>query len=184
MALNLKMLGRTEATSDNWRTPRDRFDQLRAIFGFTLDLAANAENALFRQFFTQEQNALAQHWCKGRGARFCNPPYGSIARQFADKAAVESRCPNCPPIVLLLVSRLDGWWHDIIIPHAALICFLKGRVVHIDPTGRKRKQPPFPSALVVFSRNHSAADLRRWRAGLEALGACWVPTRREPGARR
>jgi len=47
---------------DLWRTPPEIFAALDAEFGFQIDAAASAENALCRRYITAEQNTLVTPW--------------------------------------------------------------------------------------------------------------------------
>ena len=47
--------------SDEWATPRDRWAEWNAEFGFTLDAAATADNALCDRFFTIEEDLSLIH---------------------------------------------------------------------------------------------------------------------------
>jgi hypothetical protein len=46
----------------DWQTPLRLFDVLNREFGFTVDVAASAENALCKRYFTIAENGLAQPW--------------------------------------------------------------------------------------------------------------------------
>ena len=76
-----------------------------------------------------------------------NPPYGREIGAFVRKAATESRKQGTV-IVGLIPARTDTrWWWDWVVPHAAEIQFIKGRVKFcID--GVPRQSAPFPSVLV------------------------------------
>lgn len=71
------------SATDLWATPQDFFDKLNAEFGFTLDVCANAENAKCADYFTAEQDGLAQDW---RGVCWMNPPYGREIGAWMRKA--------------------------------------------------------------------------------------------------
>ena len=59
-------------------------------------------------------------------------------------------------VVMLIPARTDtSYWHDTIYPHAAAICYLKGRIRF----GGSKQGAPFPSALVVFKKD----TLGNWR---------------------
>lgn len=53
------------SASCEWETPQDTFNKLNKEFGFTLDPCATAQNAKCPQFFTREQDGLAQNWGGG-----------------------------------------------------------------------------------------------------------------------
>jgi hypothetical protein len=50
-----------------WATPPDLFAQLDAEFRFTLDVAAQPDNALCVRFYTPEQDGLSQSWAGDGG---------------------------------------------------------------------------------------------------------------------
>lgn len=62
-----------------------------------------------------------------------------------------------PSAVLLIPSRTDtGWWHDLIVPRAKEIRFLRGRLgfegIPVKPERdriKQRSRAPFPSVVVV-----------------------------------
>jgi phage N-6-adenine-methyltransferase len=58
---------------DEWRTPRWLFDLFNGIFHFTVDAAANGDNALLPRHWDREQDALHQDGSAERA--WCNPPY-------------------------------------------------------------------------------------------------------------
>ena len=59
-------------------------------------------------------------------------------------------------MVMLIPARTETkYWHEIIFPHAAAICFIHGRLKF----GNSKQGAPFPSALVVFKKD----TLGAWR---------------------
>lgn len=132
---------------DDWETPRWLFDKLDAVWHFTLDPASNGRNALCEKFFTKEDDGLAQSW--GGHSVFLNPPYGRQMSAWLEKAALESRKPNTIVIVLVPARTDTGWWWDWVVPYAAEISFLRGRVKYcLD--GKELNSSPFPSCLIRF----------------------------------
>jgi hypothetical protein len=57
----------------DYGTPSDVFDPLRARYGFTLDVCADASNAKCPRYFTAAEDGLAQDW--GTEVCWMNPPY-------------------------------------------------------------------------------------------------------------
>ena len=131
--------------SDEWATPRDRFEEWNAEFGpFTLDAAATADNALCRRFYTAEDDALTKPW---RGRVWCNPPYSRVG-EFVAKASEEVEAGRADIVGLLVPSRTDTrWWHDYV-EGKAEVRFLRGRLKFSG----SNNSAPFPSALVIFRR--------------------------------
>lgn len=107
--------GGAEDATDDRRTPAAIFDPLHAVHGFTLDVAACADNAKCRRFFDLEADGLAQSWA-GEVA-WCNPPYSALYAWTA-KALVEVAWGECPKVVLLLPANRteQAWWQDLIEP--------------------------------------------------------------------
>ena len=58
--LNTKVL--YSSKEEKWATPQDFFDKLNDEFHFTLDAAASPDNAKCTNYFTEEQDGLAQSW--------------------------------------------------------------------------------------------------------------------------
>lgn len=84
-------------TSD-WSTPEILFKQLDREFHFTVDVAANKNNAKCKKFFSEEMDGLSQNWENERV--FCNPPYGYGINAWIAKLAgggcgsISRACPR------------------------------------------------------------------------------------------
>ena len=129
--------------TDLWATPQDFFDKYDAIYGFELDVCANADNAKCKRYFSQEDNGLIQEW---QGVCWMNPPYGRVIKDWVKKA-YESAL-NGATVVCLLPARTDtAWWHDYCVKGS--IEFIRGRLKF----GGSKNSAPFPSAVVVFGKN-------------------------------
>lgn len=122
---------------------------MEAEFGpFDLDPCADASNAKAPIFYTKEQDGLCKPW---PGRVWCNPPYGrEICAWVARGASAYVGFKGAPDLcVMLLPARTDTkWWHDYVIPYAAEVRFIRGRLKF----GGSKNSAPFPSALVVFRR--------------------------------
>lgn len=128
------------SATDMWETPQRLFDQLNDTYGFGLDVCALPENAKCPNFFTPEQNGLAQEW---HGVCWMNPPYGREIGKWIQKAYESSQ--SGATVVCLLPARTDtAWWHDYVMK--GKITFLRGRLKF----GNAKSSAPFPSAIVVF----------------------------------
>ena len=127
--------------SPDWATPQDLFDDLDAEFHFATDVCATAENAKCEQFYTREDDGLAQDW---QGVCFCNPPYGRVIGQWIQRAYAASL--EGATVVCLIPSRTDtAWWQDYVV-QAREIRYLRGRVKF----GGAKNSAPFASAVAVF----------------------------------
>lgn len=58
--------------TDEWETPHWLYDQLNKTFNFSLDVCATSENAKCPNYYTHEQDGLAQPWT---GTCWMNPSY-------------------------------------------------------------------------------------------------------------
>lgn len=128
--------------SDEWETPPALFAAYDALYHFTLDACATAENAKCERYFTKEQDGLRQDW--GGQTVWCNPPYGRGIRAWIVKAWEESRKPGTR-VVMLLPARTDtAWFHDYAMK--GKVQFLKGRLRF----NGAETNAPFPSIIVIF----------------------------------
>ncbi len=133
------MLGPAALT--DWRTPPELFSRWQRQFAFTVDAAAEAENAMISRYWTPLDDGLAQPWICERV--WCNPPYGrSLVLPWVRKAA--RREADCA-VLLLPVRPETAWWREFVAPHA-IVRFLAGRV-HFS--GQKHSAP-FASCLAIY----------------------------------
>lgn len=123
------------SVTDRWKTPDDFYRILDDEFSFDSDpcpLDAD-EDALASLFFD---------WSKKRV--FCNPPYGRLIEKFLLRGL------ECQLAVFLLPARTDvKWFHDIVLPNATEIRFIRRRLKF----GTENKEAPFPSMVVVFRKD-------------------------------
>lgn len=146
--------------SDEWATPRDFFERIRAEFDLMVDAAAVRSNALCPAYFGPDNpsnpDGLTADWRQYGGVSriWCNPPY-SRCREFVAKAAAERRRGVLS--VLLLPARTDTrWFHESLWQSGAAgyigprpgieIRFIQGRLKF----GDGKNSAPFPSMVAVF----------------------------------
>lgn len=148
--------GAADATDDRG-TDREFFEQLQHRFGeFTLDVAAAEHNAKCDDFYTIEDDGLAQQWT---GRVWCNPPYSDL-RAWVAKAWHEWRFSR-PSLIVMLVpaNRTEqGWWQDLVEQNRDnggpfSVEFLRGRMRFDRPgwqPGPKGDRPPFGCCLLIW----------------------------------
>lgn len=157
--------------SDEWRTPQDLFDKLDAVFHFTLDGAADKDNAKCQRYFSREKDGLFYPW--GGEIVFVNPPYsGRNLSRWTEKMLREARLHHATVVGLILPSVDTAWWHDYVLK-ADVVIFPRGRIQFISPDKTKqnrykRNGNPRGSAIVIFN---NFVDVER----LKQFGAVWVP---------
>lgn len=117
--------------SDEWATPESVYRQLDAEFHFTFDPCP----------LGGDQDGRAPLFSEWRGQNlFCNPPYSDI-RKFLERW-------HEPELAVFLVpARTDvRWFHDLVLPFAAEIRFIRGRLRF----GNAQNTAPFPSMVVIY----------------------------------
>lgn len=147
---------------DDRQTTPEVFDPLMERFGFTIDVAASAENAKCERFYSIEDNGLAQSWAAERV--WCNPPYSSI-EPWLVKAWTEWKWEGdaLPPaliVMLLPANRTEqGWWQRQVEPHLRerrsdfRVEFLAGRLRFLAPGAleiKPNERPPFGCCLLIW----------------------------------
>lgn len=138
------------SATDEWATPRGLLEVIRQEYPITLDVCANADNAVCANYYGKEADGLAQPW---RGVCWMNPPYGRGIGAWIAKAARSAR--EGATVICLLPSRTDtAWWHDYCEPvlrgrTPGEVVFLRGRLKF----GGCPNPAPFPSVIVVFKPN-------------------------------
>lgn len=137
------------SASDRWATPGELYVALNAEFRFDFDPCP----------LDGEGDGLAPLFCRWRGKRvFCNPPYGPGVGDWLQRGF------EADLAVFLLPARTDTrWFHDVVLPKADEIRFIKGRLKF----GGAKNCAPFPSMLVIF-RSDRPSDGERAAAALRS----------------
>lgn len=96
------------------------------------DLAASVENAKAKNFFSLEQNSLAQPWHKIPGLLWLNPPFANI-EPWAKKCFEESILGA--QIAFLTPASVGSNWFARWVFDKAWVHFLNGRISFdgVDP---------------------------------------------------
>jgi hypothetical protein len=119
--------------SDRWPTPRATYDALNAEFAFNFDPCP----------LDGDGDGLSPLFCDWRGKRvFCNPPYGPGIGDWLKRA------DEAELAVYLVPARTDTrWFHDLVMPKASEVRFLRGRLKF----GDAKTGAPFPSMVVIYN---------------------------------
>lgn len=142
--------------SVEWETPSILFNKLNSVFNFNLDVCATKYNTKCSNYYSIEDNGLEKEWS---GNCWCNPPYGrSLTGKWIEKAIMEVLNRNAN-VVLLVPARTDTiWFHDYIYKKQYTeILFLRGRLKF----GNSKNSAPFPSMIIVVSKNRDFLNLLR-----------------------
>lgn len=138
--------------SQQWQTPEVVLDLVRQVGPIVLDPAScdsNPTNAL--AFYTPDDDGLNKPWSTN-GINYVNPPY-KYCKDWVRKMVAE-RLRGCD-IIALIPARTDTkYWQEMVFPTADSICFWKGRIKFLDPTGEgppvERDPAPMPTALIYW----------------------------------
>ena len=109
--------GKQRNNTEEWYTPTDVIDRVRAVLGdIDLDPASNPvanEVVKARRIYTKDDDGLAQDW---HGKVFLNPPFGSeTMSRFVEKLISEYQSGNVPEAIMLTDSlSLPNWFSKAI----------------------------------------------------------------------
>jgi site-specific DNA-methyltransferase (adenine-specific) len=133
-----KNLNTFKTLETNERTPEGFYKQLDDEFHFDFDPCPLNPNP--------EINGLLSSWGK---RAFINPPYGKAITNWLSKALLEIRGGETEIAVFLLPAYTDvKWFHEIVLPKASEIRFLKGRLKF----GSHNNSAPFANMIVIFEK--------------------------------
>ncbi len=121
--------------SVHWATPKALYAELDKEFNFDFDPCPLGESIM---------DGSATLFTKWQGRRvFCNPPYNDGIARFLERAQEATLS------VFLLPARTDTrWFHDLVLPNADEIRFIRGRLRFGDALN----SAPFPSMLVIYKQ--------------------------------
>lgn len=120
---------------DLWQTPQFVFDYYDRRFGFEIDLAASANNALCDEYFTQDDNAFTCDAERFVGAVWCNPPYSNIT-PWVNLCWEISDASNVP-VVMLIPADTSVKWFKLAFENCTECHFISGRLAFINAKTQK-----------------------------------------------
>ena len=142
---------------DNYATPPDLYKEWNDRFNFDFDHCPYNEKEILN-------DGLKINWGK---SNYVNPPYSLKLKEAFIKKAIEEQKKGNRSVFLLPVSTSTKLFHELIIPNATKIEFLKGRIKFgkIDQDGNfyipvnkngKMQSGTKDSMLVIFDKNVNA----------------------------
>lgn len=130
----------TFGTGENeWYTPETHILLARAVLGH-IDLDPASSHVANRvvqadNFFSEETNGLGMMWF---GRVWLNPPYAQpLIAQFAEKVVEEYQAGRVSAAIVLTHNYTDTAWFQALASAASAICFTRGRVRFVSPTGEQ-----------------------------------------------
>lgn len=176
---------------DVWRTPPELYRPVAdRIGGFDLDPCAGPSGSalelpgdeqaapdlpatdIAEWNVTLPTDGLQIDW---HGDVFLNMPF-SEKGDWLEKAAREWREGNADRVVIVTPDATDvaSWWHEYVVPNAAVTFFVESRCNFIDPaTGEQSSGVSFNTALHVFG-DVPASLARYWRREGDLVVRPWV----------
>lgn len=122
----------------NEKTPSGFYNQLDSEFHFDFDPCPLNPNF--------EIDGLNISWGK---RVYVNPPYGKAIKFWLEKGLSEISKGNSELVVFLLPAYTDvKWFHEVVLPRAKEIRFIKGRLKF----GEHNNNAPFANMVVVFGK--------------------------------
>lgn len=130
-------------SGDDWKTPDDFYNKLDKESHFDFDPCP----------YQADFDGLNMEWGQ---SNFVNPPYSrKLKEQFVYKA-LEQKAKGKRSVLLLPVSTSTKLFHEVILPNASKIEFVKGRLKfeHKDETGvfKSKGCGQHDSMIVVFQK--------------------------------
>lgn len=142
------MKNRNLIHSDNWATPKALYDKLNDEFAFDFDPCPLCEEPIE---VGSDKDGIFKEW---GNSNFVNPPYSRMLKEAFIIKAVEESKKGKLVVMLLPVSTSTKIFHEMIVPNANEIRFIKGRVRFIGKNTKgelvENKAGMHDSMIVVF----------------------------------
>lgn len=131
-------------SGDDWKTPDDFYNELDAKYHFDFDPCP----------YQADFDGLNMDWGK---SNFVNPPYSLKKKEMFVRKALEESRKGKTCVLLLPVSTSTKLFHEVILPNAKEIKFVKGRLKfeQKDASGvfRAKGCGQHDSMIIVFQKN-------------------------------
>lgn len=146
-------------SKQNYATPPEFMDAVANRFRpISFDLAADHGNKKHVNYFSIEQDSLAQNWHEIAGVLWLNPPFDNIA-SWAEKCAAE--CANGATIFFLTPASVGSNWFRDHVNRKAMVWALNGRIA-FDPENPKWGYPK-DCMLSIYSMGNWGFDSWTWK---------------------
>ena len=141
--------------NNEWYTPPEYTEAARRVMGGIDTDPASTETANLlvkaERFYTAEDDGLTRAWT---GRVWLNPPYSSdLVGRFAAKLLDEISDGNTIEAIILVNNATETSWFQSLAWKAASVCFPKGRIKYLDPTGTPQLSPLQGQAFMYFGPN-------------------------------
>lgn len=137
--------------SDNWKTPAYVYDTLNEIFKFDFDPCPLSTEKDENENWIIHFDGLEIGWGE---SNFINPPYSQKLKEAFIMKALEESKKGKTCVLLIPVSTSTKIFHEIILPNASKIWFVKKRIKFegVNTFGEfvNNKAPMHDSMIIVF----------------------------------
>lgn len=142
---------------NEWYTPRDYIVAAREVMGsIDCDPASSpVANKLVeaKVFYTKESDGLTKKW---PGNVWMNPPYAQpLISKFSEKITEQVQDGTTNQACVLVNNATETEWFQRMLSNAAAVCFLKGRVKFLDPSGNATGAPLQGQAILYFGEREN-----------------------------
>ena len=157
-----------------WPTPAWLFAPLHRRLGFDLDVAASADNAKCRRFFSVQTSALERAW----DARcwWCNPPYGCQpgTAVWVAHARRQVELFGNRGVLLVPIKAETGWWQELVRGRNRVTASARVTTGPLKGCWYRLREPRFDVEILELRRRVSFAGGTGWFAS--ALICYGAPT--------
>lgn len=135
-----------DSGNKTWLTPKWIIDTL-GTFDTDPCCPPNMPWRTAEVMYTPQEDGLVQPW---QGRVWLNPPYGKDALPFLAKMAEHVK--NGGSGITLLFARTDNTaWHELVVPNARAVMFLRKRIRFCREDGSDAGTSPMPSVLIAYT---------------------------------
>jgi len=139
---------------DTYATPQSVFDYFDREFTFDFDVCAEDSTAKCFNYFTKEDDALAQDWNMEYFTAWCNPPYSNIM-PWVDKA-IRDQDKGVTTVMLVMCDPSVGWFKRAL-EKCSEVRFIIGGRLSFEMDAEPQKGNNKGSVVFVFRpHNHNA----------------------------
>jgi hypothetical protein len=140
--------------SSEWRTPQFIFDTLALEFDLDPCAPTFGFNCVpAKRIYTRYDDGLRQPWA---GTVYVNPPWSEERRAVV--AWLRKFFAHDGGGIFICVARTSAdWFHELVLPHAELICFPTGKTRFHRPDGSLGPEPTNGIALLGMGEVACAA---------------------------
>lgn len=137
---------------NEWYTPDEILNLAReTLGGIDLDPASSAianERVRASMFYTKDDDGLSKPWS---GRVWMNPPYAQpLIGDFAEAVASKYEAREIDAACVLVNNATETRWFQRMLELASAVCFLRGRVKFVSPSGEANGAPLQGQAVIYF----------------------------------